>query len=381
MADGIRELFFGTPSRELVEAVEPRRTFDDVVLPPPTLRALNHALALVRKHDLIFHQWGLAERHSTGLGLAFHFAGPPGTGKTICAEALAYALGKRLLVVRYSELESRWVGQTAKHVASVFRAAERQNAVLFFDEADAVAGRRFTSLSAAYEREANAVVKIGGVRTLFRMPDLLSLGLGGGSLVSDDGRRVGPQSLGYRLVEDSLVFGGTTLTTTDVAVAAGLLDLGDRRRVAALPADAVKTTLARVHAMIDEGVDRMKTDAREEPLIAVGGGCFLVPERLPGVSEVVHVRHQAVANAVGAAIAQVSGEVDQIFQNLTRDAAIAEARRVAEDRAVAGGADAGSLQLVEVEDLPLAYLPGNSLRVRVRVVGDIAERPAPQRSR
>jgi SpoVK/Ycf46/Vps4 family AAA+-type ATPase len=160
MADGIRELFFGTPSRELVEAVAPRRTFDDVVLPPTTLRALNHALALVRKHDLIFHQWGLAERHSTGLGLAFHFAGPPGTGKTICAEALAYALDKRLLVVRYSELESRWVGQTAKHVASVFRAAERQDAVLFFDEADAIAGRRFTGVSAAYEREANAVVSV-----------------------------------------------------------------------------------------------------------------------------------------------------------------------------------------------------------------------------
>ena len=160
MADGIRDLFFGTPSRELVEAVEPRRTFDDVVLPPSTLRALNHALALVRKHDLIFHQWGLAERHSTGLGLAFHFAGPPGTGKTICAEALAYALDKRLLVVRYSELESRWVGQTAKHVASVFRAAERQDAVLFFDEADAIAGRRFTAVNAAYEREANAVVSV-----------------------------------------------------------------------------------------------------------------------------------------------------------------------------------------------------------------------------
>ncbi len=160
MADGIRDLFFGTPSRELVEAVEPRRSFDDVVLPPTTLRALNHALALVRKHDLIFHQWGLAERHSTGLGLAFHFAGPPGTGKTICAEALAYALDKRLLVVRYSELESRWVGQTAKHVASVFRAAERQDAVLFFDEADAIAGRRFTAVSAAYEREANAVVSV-----------------------------------------------------------------------------------------------------------------------------------------------------------------------------------------------------------------------------
>jgi SpoVK/Ycf46/Vps4 family AAA+-type ATPase len=160
MADSIRDLFFGAPARELVEAIDPRRSFDDVVLPERTLRALNHALALVRKHDLIFRQWGLAERHSTGLGLAFHFAGPPGTGKTICAEALAYTLSRKLLVVRYSELESRWVGQTAKHVASVFQAAERQDAVLFFDEADAIAGRRFTAMQAAVEREANAVVNV-----------------------------------------------------------------------------------------------------------------------------------------------------------------------------------------------------------------------------
>ncbi|HET6576932.1 MAG TPA: AAA family ATPase [Gemmatimonadales bacterium] len=160
MADSIRDLFFGAPARDLVEAVEPRRSFDDVVLPERTLRALNHALALVRKHDLIFRQWGLAERHNTGLGLAFHFAGPPGTGKTICAEALAYTLDRRLLVVRYSELESRWVGQTAKHVAAVFRAAERQDAVLFFDEADAIAGRRFASMQAAVDREANSVVNV-----------------------------------------------------------------------------------------------------------------------------------------------------------------------------------------------------------------------------
>ncbi len=161
MADSIRELFFGGPSaRALVEEIEPRRTFDDVVLPPETLAALDHALQLIRKHDLIFREWGLGERHSTGLGLAFHFAGPPGTGKTICAEALAHALGRDLLVVRYAEIESRWVGQTSKHVASVFRVAERQNAVLFFDEADAIAGRRFSAATAGYEREANATVNV-----------------------------------------------------------------------------------------------------------------------------------------------------------------------------------------------------------------------------
>jgi len=84
------------------------------------------------------------------------------------------------------------------------------------------------------------------------------------------------------------------------------------------------------------------------------------------------VPHQAVANAVGAAIAQVSGEADQIFQDLPRDEAIARARQAAEDKAVAAGADRTTLAVVEVEDLPLAYLPGNSLRTRVRVVGEIA---------
>jgi hypothetical protein len=85
-----------------------------------------------------------------------------------------------------------------------------------------------------------------------------------------------------------------------------------------------------------------------------------------------------VANAVGAAIAQVSGEVDQIFQGLSRDEAIGEARHLAGEKAVRAGADPGTLGVVEVEDLPIAYLPGNSLRVRVRVVGDITGGPAPR---
>ncbi len=229
------------------------------------------------------------------------------------------------------------------------------------------------SLRHGFPREANSVVEIGGVRTLFRMPDLLSLGLGGGTVVRrEPALTIGPASVGYRLTEQALVFGGDVLTVTDIAVAAGLIDLGDRRRVATLPSALVEAALARIRAMIEEGVDRMKTDAGEAPLIAVGGGSFLVPPRVAGVSDVLSVPHQAVANAVGAAIAQVSGEVDQIFQDLTRDEAIARARRAAEDKAVAAGADRATINVVEVEDLPLAYLPGNSLRTRVRVVGEIA---------
>jgi N-methylhydantoinase A/oxoprolinase/acetone carboxylase beta subunit len=230
------------------------------------------------------------------------------------------------------------------------------------------------SLRHGFPREANSVVEIGGVRTLFRMPDLLSLGLGGGTRVSGSppALTIGPASVGYRLTEQALVFGGDVLTVTDVAVAAGLIDLGDRTRVAALPAALVDGALAHIRAMIEEGVDRMKTDARDAPLIAVGGGSFLVPPRLAGISEVLDVPHQAVANAVGAAIAQVSGEVDQIFQDLPREEAIARARAAAEDKAVAAGADRGTISVVEVEDLPLSYLPGNSLRTRVRVVGEIA---------
>src|SRR5205085_8163214 len=129
--------------------------------------------------------------------------------------------------------------------------------------------------------------------TLFRMPDLLSLGLGGGSHVRERPLTIGPDSVGYQLTERGRVFGGHDLTVTDIAVAAGLIDLGDRGRVASLPAPLIAAALARIHAMIDEGVDRMKSDASEVALIAVGGGCFLVPDRLPGISEVVHVPHQA----------------------------------------------------------------------------------------
>src|SRR5918994_2863888 len=143
---------FGLSTARIVESVVPRRTFDDVIPPPATKRALDQALAQVTSHDLIFNRWGLGQRHPTGTALAFNFAGPSGTGKTICAEAIAHELGKRLLLVRYSELESMWFGETPKNVAAVFRLAEQEDAVLFFDEADAIASRRSTSVDHGFRR-------------------------------------------------------------------------------------------------------------------------------------------------------------------------------------------------------------------------------------
>ena len=161
MPTPLLDLFTGRRNgKRAVETITSERTFADVVLPVATRQALNQALSQVRSHRLIFGHWGLGERHATGLGLAFNFAGPPGTGKTICAEAIAHALGKRLLVVRYAELESMWAGETPKNVAAVFRMASEQDAVLFFDEADAIAARRSAGVNHPYQRESNTVVNV-----------------------------------------------------------------------------------------------------------------------------------------------------------------------------------------------------------------------------
>jgi SpoVK/Ycf46/Vps4 family AAA+-type ATPase len=151
---------FGSGARRAVESIEPRRTFHDVILPPSTRRALDQALVQVTSYDLIFNKWGLGERHPTGLALAFNFAGPSGTGKTICAEAIAHRLGRRLLVVRYAELESMWMGETPKNIAAVFNLAREQRALLLFDEADAIASRRSGSVEHGFQREGNLIVSV-----------------------------------------------------------------------------------------------------------------------------------------------------------------------------------------------------------------------------
>ncbi|MBB4633158.1 hydantoinase/oxoprolinase N-terminal domain-containing protein [Sphingosinicella soli] len=224
-----------------------------------------------------------------------------------------------------------------------------------------------------FPRQANGVVEVGGVRTLFRMPDVLCLPLGGGTRVHADPLRLGPDSVGYRLTELGRVFGGDVLTATDLGVAAGRAAIGARERVADVPSATVRWFEAAVASMLENGIESSKTRAGDIPLLAVGGGSFLIPPELKGVSEVLFVEHHDVANAVGAAMAKISGEVDQIFSDVGREDAIRTATALAQERARDAGADPGSIETIEIEDLPMAYMPGNSRRVRVRVAGELAD--------
>ncbi|TPW31988.1 hydantoinase/oxoprolinase N-terminal domain-containing protein [Pararhizobium mangrovi] len=226
-------------------------------------------------------------------------------------------------------------------------------------------------LSGGFPREANNIVHVGGVRTLFRMPDLLPIALGGGTIVDAKTGAIGPRSVGYRITQDSLVFGGETLTTSDIGVAAGLVEMGDHDRVKGLDPAFVSQTLTRLREMVADGFDRMKISAESIPLIAVGGGAFLVSDTVAGASKVIRTENAGTANALGAAMAQVSGEVDQVFSRMSRENAIAEAESAARTNAVAAGAREETLSTLEIEDIPIAYLRDNARRVRVRVIGDI----------
>lgn len=230
-------------------------------------------------------------------------------------------------------------------------------------------------LMQGFPRESAVAVDIGGVRTNFRMPDVLAIGLGGGSIVRDNGMRIGPDSVGYEITTKALVFGGETLTTTDIVVAAGLADIGDRAKVTHLAGDLVENAIRTMHRMVDEAVDRMKTSSEPLPVILVGGGSILISRDLPSASEVIRPENAGVANAIGAGIAQVGGEIDRIYamEGRFREDVLAEAKAEASANAVAAGADSDTVKILDIEEVPLAYLPGSATRIRIKAVGDLKQ--------
>ena len=238
-------------------------------------------------------------------------------------------------------------------------------------------------LTNGFPRESAQGVEIGGVRTNFRMPDLVTIALGGGTVVSRRPRRRPHRAAQRRLPDPSRkrCLRRDTPTLTDAAVLAGRADIGGAARGADRASRhrrMLAEALARADAMLAEAIDRVKTSKEDRPLIAVGGGSILVPDRIPGVSEIVRPEHFDAANAVGAAIASVSGQVDRIFHLGPdgRQAVLDEAQDEARERAVAAGADPETVQIIEVDEIPLAYLTSPAVRIRVKAAGTLGGVPA-----
>ncbi len=233
-------------------------------------------------------------------------------------------------------------------------------------------------LQAGFPRESNSVIEVGGVRTNFRMPDIQAIGLGGGSLVSADGTMIGPQSVGHRLTTEGLIFGGETLTATDIVVASGHQNIGNIDAVSGLSPKLIETARQNMLTILDRGIDMMKPGAVQMPVILVGGGAVLVTGDLAAAKEVHRPEHASVANAIGAAIAQVGGETEKIisYQAQPREEAIAELTREAEARAMGAGASKESLRTVDIEETEVPYMGQETMRVRVKVIGDLAFKTA-----
>lgn len=231
-------------------------------------------------------------------------------------------------------------------------------------------------LKDGFSRESALAVDIGSVRTNFRMPDILAIGLGGGSIVreTEHGVTVGPDSVALQLTEKSLVFGGDTMTTTDIAVAAGLAEIGDPAKVAHLGQNLVSAALDEVHRLLEHAVDKVKSSQGTVPIVLVGGGAILVDRPISGASDIIRPKNADVANAIGAGLAQVGGEIDKIFsyEEIGREAAMDRAKSEARERAIAAGASKASTVVMSLDEVPLAYLPGGAVRIKAKAIDNLA---------
>lgn len=234
----------------------------------------------------------------------------------------------------------------------------------------------FGVIQNGFPRESSVAVTIGGVRTNFRMPDVISVGLGGGSIVREreDGTvTVGPDSVGYEITKKALVFGGDVMTATDIAVRLGLAGIGDVSRTEQIPLELAGKAMDVIRGMVEDGIDAMKVSNADCDVILAGGGSIVLPVDIRGTSSVTKPEHFGCANAIGSAISKVSGTFEKLmdYDEIPREEALKQAKEEAVELAVAAGALRETVEIIEVEDVPLAYYQGNTNRVKVKAAGDL----------
>lgn len=143
--------------RQLATRVEPHADFSRLILPADKLAQLQEIVNQIQQHDRVMNHWGFAQQLGYGKGISVLFSGPPGTGKTLAATVIAHELQLNLFKIDLANVVSKYIGETEKNLAQLFQAATASSAILFFDEADALFGKR-TQISDAHDRYANLEV-------------------------------------------------------------------------------------------------------------------------------------------------------------------------------------------------------------------------------
>lgn len=138
------------------KSIKPAYTFNRLILPDVTFSIIKRAIELLRLEYLVFDEWGLREIEPNPK-TAFNFHGPPGTGKTMAAHAIADYLGKNIIVASYAEIESKYHGDGPKNVKLLFQTAEENDAILFIDEADSLLSKRLTNVTQGSEQAINSM--------------------------------------------------------------------------------------------------------------------------------------------------------------------------------------------------------------------------------
>jgi len=231
-------------------------------------------------------------------------------------------------------------------------------------------------LKNGFPRQSNLVIDVGGARTNFRMPDVIAIGLGGGSLIGPDGESCGPQSVARELRQKALCFGGSVMTLTDVAVSQGRLAIPDASQSKPVEPEMCETVDSLIVQKLAAAVDLMKPGGAILPVILVGGGAPLIPGDTLAGCPIVRPDNADVANAIGASIAQVSGEAEgmRVSGADSREIVIESLTAIASEKALAAGADSATINTVNVEEVDIPYMATDTSRIRVSVVGDLARR-------
>ena len=134
---------------------EPKYTLDDLILDAETTAQLLDVISYFKNRELLFQCWGLSEKFFSQSSMAVNLYGPPGTGKTVAAHAIVHELQSKMICVDYAEIESKYVGETSKNLTRLFQLAEKEGAIIFFDEADALLSKRVTNMTSATDVSVN----------------------------------------------------------------------------------------------------------------------------------------------------------------------------------------------------------------------------------